>query len=112
MQPRSAKAWLSRSRALQGLGNVAEALDSIGRALAIKPSDQAAQEIRGSIDRALTSRRSGVGWCWSRTYSHAAVPPALRSTAYSQVGLCAPQAIVDQAHRLPHEPLLHNCRLA
>ncbi len=49
IQPRNANAWVHRSRALQHLGDVTAALDSIERALAIEPSDQAAREIRAQL---------------------------------------------------------------
>ena len=49
IQPRNASAWVHRSRALQHLGDAPGALDSIERALAIEPSDEAAQEIRAQL---------------------------------------------------------------
>ncbi|MDE0024473.1 MAG: tetratricopeptide repeat protein [Spirochaetaceae bacterium] len=49
VQPRNASAWIHRGRALRHLGRDAQALDSIDRALAIEPSDMAAQEVRAEI---------------------------------------------------------------
>ena len=49
IQPRNASAWVHRSRALQHLGDAPGALDSIERALAIEPSDQAVWEIRAQL---------------------------------------------------------------
>ena len=48
-QPRNAKAWVHRSRALQYLGEADQALGSIKRALAIDPTDQDAREMQAQI---------------------------------------------------------------
>ena len=49
VRSRDVKAWVNRSVALQHLGTVEEALDSIERALAIEPTDQDAQDIRAQL---------------------------------------------------------------
>ena len=51
VQPRDVNAWVNRSRALRDLGKAKQAIESLEQALAIDPTDQAAQELRAQLAR-------------------------------------------------------------